>query len=233
MRGLDKSAFEEDFDEAEGWVTKFDEERQELARRMHRELPITLDSLRALPLDERVTVVERILAQAVRAAEVAYRQVFTENASLLTELAATGVKPPRALTAASRVVLESDLLRAIRREPPDTRALRNLLAESRAENLSFDEATVTFELGLAIDRTTDVLAADPTNDGALGRLIDLVEIARRLKPSFDLSHPQDLVWTVVNEATSTLHKIARDGARIGEWRELDKIMSIRVATGRE
>ncbi len=226
MRLLENGAMD-DSDEPERWITAFEEEPQELDARMTAELPMKIDSLRVLPLDERVLVVERILASAVRAAETAYRQVFTGNAVLLTELAATGVKPPRALTAATRVVLEADLLRAVRRDPPDTRALRNLLAESRAENVPFDEATLVFELAIAIDRTTEILVHEPGNDSALGRLIDLVEIARKVRPSFDLSGPQDLVWTVLHEPSTGLGRAASEAGRMGAWRELAKELRVR------
>jgi len=198
--------------------------------RMDTHLPLPIVSLRTLPVDERILVVERILAQAVRSAETAYRQVFTENAALLTELAATGVKPPRALSAASRVVLEADLLRAARRDHPDTRALRNLLAEARAENIPFDVQMLAFELGLAISRTIAALEEDPANDGALGRLTDLVEIGHRLQPSFDLSRAQDLAWTVVNEPTSNLAHLASERGRLGAWHELAKAVRIRVSS---
>ncbi|MBK8942174.1 MAG: DUF3536 domain-containing protein [Polyangiaceae bacterium] len=233
LRVMTEARFEQDDDEPERWLALFEEETPDaVAAHMEKELPLRIESLRALPVDERVLVVERILAHAVRVAETAYRQVFTGNAGLLTELAATGVRPPRALTAASRVVLESDLLRAVRRDPPDTRALRNLLAEARAENVLFDEQVLGFELGLAMARTRAQLIADPTNDSALGRLIDLVEVSRKLHPSFDLSLEQDLVWTVVNEPASSLGKAARAGGRIGAWRELAKTLRVRVNASR-
>lgn len=233
LRVMSEERFERDDDEPERWLALFEEETGDaVAAHIERELPIRIESLRALPVDERVLVVERILAHAVRVAESAYRQVFTGNAALLTELAATGVRPPRALTAATRVVLESDLLRAVRRDPPDSRALRNLLAEARAENVLFDEQVFGFELGLAMARTRAQLIADPTNDSALGRLIDLVEISRRLHPTFDLSLEQDLVWTVVNEPSSTLGQAARAGGRIGAWRELAKTLRVRVNASR-
>ncbi|NUP07417.1 MAG: DUF3536 domain-containing protein [Polyangiaceae bacterium] len=233
MRELSEEEYEDDAGEAERWLATFEEESiAALTARIERELPIPIASLRVLPVDERVLVVERILAQAVRTAEAAYRQVFAENAGLLTELAATGVRPPRALTAATRVVLESDLLRAVRRDPPDTRALRNLLAEARAENVVFDEQTLSFELCTAIERTCTMLQRDPTNDSALGRLIDLVEIGRKLQSTFDLSVAQDLVWTVVNAPSSKLARVASDGARIGAWRELARALRIRMSAQR-
>lgn len=220
-------------EEIERWMVTYEEEPFEAVQsRIQGELPQPIDSLRVLPVDERVMVVERILAQAVRAAESAYRQVFTENAALLTELATIGVQPPRALSAATRVVLESDLLRAVRREPPDTRALRNLLVEARAENVPFDEPTLSFELGLAIGRTCAALEKDPALDSSIGRLLDLVEIARRMRGTFDLSRPQDLAWTVVNEHASKLAKLAVDGGRMGAWRELAAALRIRVTTSR-
>lgn len=220
-------------DTPERWITLFEEEQIDATlARIERELPIPIASLRMLPVDERVLVVERILAHAVRAAETAYRQVFTENATLLTELAATGVRPPRALSAATRVVLESDLLRAVRRDPPDTRALRNLLAEARAENVLFDEQVLGFELGAAIDRTRGALERDPTSDSAIGRLLDLVEIARKLRADFDLSSAQDLVWTVLNEPSRRTAKTASDGGRIGAWRELATVLRVRVSASR-
>lgn len=216
--GLREVSAKEVFD-AEDWIAAFEEEPDEIEARVERELPIAFD-LKTLPVDERVAVVERVLAQAVREAELAYRQVFRDNAALLTELAILGVKAPRALAAASRVVLESDLLRAVRRDPTDTRALRNLVAEARSENIPFDEPMLAFEISRAVGRTCAALEGDPANDGALGRLIDLVEIARRVHAPCDLSRAQDLVWDVVNEPSSPIAKAASDKARIGVWREL-------------
>ena len=98
--------------------------------------------------------------------------------------------------------------------------------------LTFDEQTLAFELGLAIHRTREALERDPASDSAIGRLIDLVEIARKLQPSFDLSSAQDLVWTVVNETSSKLARTVSEGGRIGAWRELAKVLRIRVSVSR-
>jgi len=216
--------------EPERWLGAFDEDPPESLRvRIEQEFPIVIGPLRTLLLDERVMVVERILADAVRSAETAYRQVMSESASLLTELAATGVRPPRALTAATRVVLESDLMRAARRDPPDTRALRNLLAEARAENVNFDEPALGFEIALAIERTCLVLDRDPASDAALGRLNDLVTVARRLSFPVDLSRAQDLAWVVLMSPDSELGRVAREQGRIGAWRELGDVLRIGAA----
>ncbi len=207
--------------ESERWLGAFDEDPPEsLRNRIEQAFPIPIGPLRNLLLDERLMVVERILADAVRSAELAYRQVMGESATLLSELAATGVRPPRALTAATRVVLEADLLRAARRDPPDTRGLRNLLAEARAENVGFDEPALGFELTLAMDRTCEALERDPASDAALGRLNDLVTVAQRLTFAVDISRAQDLTWMVLMSADSDVGRAARAHGRIGAWREL-------------
>ncbi len=219
-------------DSAQRLFGAFEEDPPEsLKRRVAGEFPIAVGPLRGLPLDERVSVVERILAEAVRSAEHAYRQVMVESAPLLTELAQTGVKPPRALSAATRVVLESDLMRAVRRDPPDARALKNLLAEARSENVRIDEAALAFEIARAIDRTCAVLEHDPGEDHALGRLGDLVEIGRRLDGSLDLSRAQDLAWVVLTEPEAMLSRRAREQGRLGAWRELGDVLRIARSVG--
>ncbi len=190
--------------------------------------PMRFDSLRVLPIDDRIMVVERIVAEAVRTAELALRQVFTNNAALLTELAATGVRPPAVLTAATRVVLEADLARAARRDPPDTRAMRSLVAEARAENVRFDEPSFAFQLRRAIARTCAVLEDDPADDGALGRLGDMIEVAAKLSSNFDLAVPQDLAWTVVRDEASAMGRLVREKGRLGAWRELARALRIHV-----
>ncbi|MBL8739516.1 MAG: hypothetical protein JNK04_00435 [Myxococcales bacterium] len=207
--------------ESERWLGAFDEDPPEsLRNRIEQAFPIPIGPLRGLLLDERLMVVERILADAVRSAELAYRQVMGESAALLSELAATGVRPPRALTAATRVVLEADLMRAARRDPPDTRALRNLLAEARAENVGFDEPALGFELSSAMSRTCEALERDPASDPDLGRLNDLVAVGRRLTFAVDMSRAQDLAWAVLMHADSEVGRVAREHGRIGAWREL-------------
>ncbi|HTJ83678.1 MAG TPA: DUF3536 domain-containing protein, partial [Polyangiaceae bacterium] len=187
--------------------------------------PIEVGALRGIPLDERVAVVERIVAGAVRAAETAYREVFAESAPLLSELARAGVRPPRALSVATRVILEADLTRAARRDPPDTRTMRNLLAEAKNENVHYDDAGFAFELGKAIARVCAQLEASPGDDGALGRLTDMVEIARRVSPHFDLSRPQDLAWSIVR-AEGPISRTAQSRGRLGAWRELASLLKI-------
>jgi alpha-amylase/alpha-mannosidase (GH57 family) len=204
-----------------------DNDLEGVAERM-RSLGISLTGIKGLPIDERALVVEEILSDAVREAEAAYRHVFTSNASLLAELAEVGVRPPRALSAATRVVLEADLLRALRRDPPDTRATRNVLAEALSENVTIDREAAAFELSLALARTATRLELDPLDDAELGRLGDLIAIGRRLGTQVDLSRTQDLTWMVVNEPSSRLARAVRDGGRLGAWRELAKLVRVRA-----
>lgn len=219
---------EADAPNGEALLRTFEDEGVEAVRaRIQAGFPLGVGPLRALPLDERVMVVERIVADAVRSAESSYRAVFVENAALLSELARAGVRPPRALTVATRVVLEADLLRAVRRDPTDTRAIRNLLAEAKNENVHFDEAAFGYELSAAIDRACDILAVDPADDGTLGRLDDMIYIARRFSASFDLSRAQDLAWSVVREPTE-LARTASARGRLGAWRELAKTLRIKL-----
>ena len=204
----------------------------EALRNELRALPIPITGLKQLPLDERAGVVEEILADAVREAESAYRHVFTSNATLLAELSRTGVRPPRALSAATRVVLEADLLRALRRDPPDARAIRNLLAEASNENIRIDFDSIAFELSSGLCRTSARLESNPLDDTELGRLGDLLSVARRLGTTHvDVSRTQDLTWAVVNEPTSAIGKTVREGGRHGAWRELAKLVRIRLGLG--
>jgi hypothetical protein len=204
-----------------------DESTEAFDARIAEAFPIEVGSLRTIPLDERVAVVERILAGAVRSAEGAYRQAFASSAQLLSELARAGVRPPRVLSIATRVVLEADLTRAARREPPDTRAMRNLLAEARAENVHFDEVGFGFELGKAIAKVCEALETDPGDDSSLGRLADMVEIARRLTPTFDFSRAQDLVWEVVR-ADAPISETVQSRGRLGAWHELAALLRLRT-----
>ncbi|MFO0550966.1 MAG: DUF3536 domain-containing protein [Polyangiaceae bacterium] len=214
--------------EPEQALSRFEEDTPDIfVSWLRATFPEPVGNLKNLPLDERIMVVERILANVVKNAEAAYRQVFTENAALLTELARTGVRPPRALSAASRVVLESDLTRAARRDPPDARALRNLLAEARAENIRFDEAAFSFELVDAINRVVTKLEEDPSDDADIGCLGDLVEIGRKLQTTIDLSRAQDIAWAVLNDPTAPLSERATQAGRRGAWRELARQLRIR------
>jgi alpha-amylase/alpha-mannosidase (GH57 family) len=208
-----------------------DDTREALAARLRERFPLAIDSLRVLPLDERIGVVERIVADAVRTAESAYRQVFADNASLLGELTATGIRPPRALAAASRVVLEGDLKRAVRRDPPDVRALARLLADARSEGIAFDETTFGFELGQALGRACTALERDPADEGLLLRTRDLVELARKLSHAFDLSRAQDLAWSALHDATAPLGAKVRASGRLDAWRGLARTLRLRVDAG--
>jgi hypothetical protein len=180
-----------------------------------------------LPIDDRIKVVKKIVAVAVTSAEGVLREVFARNAPLLTELAETAVRPPAALTVATRVILEADLARAARRDPPDTRTMRSLVAEAKAENVAFDEGSFAFQLGRALARTCTALEADPADDGKLGRLADMIEIARKLSATFDFSIPQDLAWSIVREDTP-LARLVRERGRIGAWREIARTLRVAV-----
>jgi alpha-amylase/alpha-mannosidase (GH57 family) len=219
----------DDEDEAEALVHAFEDDTAEaMAGALAARFPRRFDSLRILPLDDRATVVERIVADAVQGAEAVLRQIFAENAPLLTELAATGVRPPAALTAATRVILEADLARAARKDPPDTRLIRSLVAEARAENVRFDEPAFSFQLGRAIARTCAALEHHPADDGMLGRLSDMIDVARKLSPAFDLSLAVDLAWSVVREDHSAVARAVRERGRLGAWKEIARALRIKV-----
>jgi DNA invertase Pin-like site-specific DNA recombinase len=61
----------------------------------------------------------------------------------------------------------------------------------------------------------------------LGRLADMIEIARKLSASFDFSIPQDLAWSIVREDTP-LARLVRESGRIGAWREIARTLRISV-----
>ena len=215
-------------DEPEELVATFERDGFEAAReQVGRRFPGRFDSLRVLPIDDRTKVVKKIIAVAVTSAESVLREVFARNAPLLTELAETAVRPPPALTVATRVILEADLARAARRDPPDTRTMRSLVAEAKAENVAFDQGNFAFQLGRALAKTCAELESDPTDDGKLGRLADMIEIARKLSPSFDFSIAQDLAWTIVREETP-IAGVVREGGRIGAWREIARALRVSV-----
>lgn len=193
-----------------------------------RDAPIHVASLGSLPLDDRALVVEEILRDAVREAEATYREVFTKNAVILGELSAIGVRMPRALGAASRVILEADLMRALRRDPPDARTTRNLLAEASSENVRIDLEAVAYELTRALARTVARLEKNPLEDSEVGRVGDLLAIARRFGNAVDVAPTQDLTWAIANEPNSALGRRVREGGRLGAWRELAKLVRIRI-----
>lgn len=222
---------EGDVDEA-AWdaiTSAFEEHSIEQVRALvARTLPTPIGSLRVLPFDERLRVVDRIIADDVRHAEEAYRRLFEENAPLLHELAAMGVRPPRALSAATRIVLEGELLRAVDADPADTELMRAKLDEIHRDRIRIDDAALVLAMHRAIERTCAQLERDVCDDAAIEKLADLVTLAQQVSSHFDLSRPQALAWEALFDEEAASCRAVGAAGRREAWRRLAEALRIRL-----
>jgi hypothetical protein len=109
----------------------------------------------------------------------------------------SGIHPPKALYAASEVVLNASLRRAFENEEISPELIDPLLEESRSQGISLDEETLEYALRRSLERIVERLAANPTELQPLEQLNGATDILRSLPFQVNLWKVQNVFYELL------------------------------------
>jgi alpha-amylase/alpha-mannosidase (GH57 family) len=164
---------------------------QRVLRLIDREFgPETYD-LKSLFGDEQRRALGSLLRTTLEEAEAALGQLYEHHGATIRFLADLGVPPPRALSVAAEVVINSHLRRALAAESVDEGQVGSLIHDAAMEGILLDAPTLSF----AARRSLEDLAQDffdrPADHETLVRLRKKVRLLNSMP--FEVEH-----WKVQN-----------------------------------
>jgi alpha-amylase/alpha-mannosidase (GH57 family) len=118
-------------------------------------------SLGHLFKDQQRRIVYQLLDTTWQEIEVAYRQIYQRNFTIMHLMRGMGIPLPKALAAAAEFVINQDLLKAILSEPVDVERLKDLMDEAARLSVPLDQQTLQFEAGHKINGLMDRLDEAP------------------------------------------------------------------------
>jgi len=150
-------------------------------------------TLKSLFRDERQKVVSKLLANTMREAEKAYREVYEKHGPLMGFLAGMGASLPKILSHTAEFVLNTSLREQFLAEELDLEAVRALLDAAAREKIHWDAPWLGYALTRRFSRMADDLALRPRSD-LLHRFNLAVDLVRSLPFEVDLAHVQNVYY---------------------------------------
>lgn len=189
-----------------------------LLRLIERDFGSSTFSLASLFKDEQRKVAEQVLEGALDSAEATYRRMYADQAPLLHFLHAMKIPAPRALYFPVELVLNADLVRALRDEDPDVEKARQILERAEQAGVDLDRTTLSYVAEAALARLSERLLADPADSQALRSIAALAEMVGAAPFEVRLDMAQNALYEVLQGREHLLsgHQVADKQA----WVEL-------------
>jgi hypothetical protein len=197
---------------------------QRVLRLIDREFgPGTYD-LKSLFGDEQRRVLASLLRSTLEEAEAALGQLYEHHGATMRFLADLGVPPPRALSVAAEVVINSYLRRALAAESVDEAEVGSLIRDAAMERVSLDAPTLAFTARRSLEALAQAFFDEPEDLDTLIRL--------RKKVRLVLSMPFEVeLWKVQNLYFHTMKRLlgeAHPEAWLDEFLALGDDLSLRI-----
>jgi hypothetical protein len=197
---------------------------QRVLRLIDREFgPGTYD-LKSLFGDEQRRVLASLLRSTLEEAEAALGQLYEHHGATMRFLADLGVPPPRALSVAAEVVINSYLRRALAAESVDEAEVGSLIRDAATERVSLDAPTLAFTARRSLEALAQAFFDEPEDLDTLIRL--------RKKVRLVLSMPFEVeLWKVQNLYFHTMKRLlgeAHPEAWLDEFLALGDDLSLRI-----
>jgi len=178
-------------------------------------------SLRNLFRDDQRRILSMILQSNLANAEGVYRQVYEDNAPLLSFLKDIGVPAPRALAAAAEYVLNASLKREFEESTLSPTRIRNLVDAARMHGVMLDAPLLEAAIRSRMERIAEAFGLQP-GDLELVRELDALAGLLPLFPfEVNLRTVQDIFYHILQEMFPVLQKKAkRRDKKAGQWTTL-------------
>jgi hypothetical protein len=184
--------------------------------------------LRNLFKDEQRSIMDRVLAEALREVEHTYGHIYTHHAPLLRYLASLHLKAPEALQGTARFVLDAEIRRGLRPWAIDLERVRNGLREAQEQAVQLDTVSIAFDLGRLLAALAERLGDAPDDLDLLRQLRDAAAIGKEHR--FEVQR-----WKARNvcyDLAHSLYRERREQPEYEEWvqifRDLSEQLHVRV-----
>jgi alpha-amylase/alpha-mannosidase (GH57 family) len=184
-------------------------------------------SLKNLFRDEQRKVLTEVLQSTVAHASSVYRQMYGDQAPLISFLNDCGIPIPKELQATAEAALNGLLRDALAAPELDLPAIKNLLEEVRIADAPLDLAGMELTLRRNIEKGVERFLEDPRDLRRLSKFRETLEAARA-------TPFEPVLWEVQNHCYDVLkkiypHMLQEGDARWSEaFKELAKLLSLHV-----
>ena len=151
-------------------------------------------SLRQLFRDEQRKITNLILNESLNSAAAVYRTVFENQAPLIRFLNGLDIPVPAALKSAAEIALNNQLQQYLERPEMDADAIQSLLREAVASKIALDTTTLEYKVRRRIEKEAADFAANPTDPGAIERMLRLLDLLPTLPFPVTLWEAQNVVY---------------------------------------
>lgn len=188
-----------------------------LLRLIERDFGSSTFSLASLFKDEQRKVAEQVLEGALDSAEATYRRMHDDQAPLLHFLHALRIPAPRALYFPVELVLNADLVRALRDEDPDVERAGKIMERAEQAGVDLDRTTLGFVAEAALARLSERLLQSPASVEAVRALAGLAEMVHAAPFEVRLDVAQNALYEVLQQREHLeAHNRVTD---VAGWRE--------------
>jgi alpha-amylase/alpha-mannosidase (GH57 family) len=189
---------------------------QKVLRLIDREFgPETYD-LKSLFGDEQRRAVASLLHSTLEEAEAALGRIYEHHGATMRFLAGLGVPPPRVLSLAAEVLINSYLRRALAAENVDEGEIGNLIRDAATEGVSLDGTTLAFTARRNLEELAQRFFDSPGDLELLARLRKKVRVANSMPFEVEL-------WKVQNLFFLAMKRLLRE-ERPHEW--MDEFLAL-------
>ncbi len=189
---------------------------QRVLRLIDREFGGETYDLKSLFGDEQRRVLASLLRSTLEEAEDALRHLYEHHGATMRFLADIGVPPPRALSVAAEVVINSHLRRALASESVDENEVGSLIRDAAMEGISLDTPALAFTLRRSAEALAQEFFDSPGEGETLVRLRRKVRLANSMPFEVEL-------WKVQNLYFHAMKRLLRE-EHPREW--LDEFLAL-------
>ncbi|GHS96603.1 glycoside hydrolase [Synergistales bacterium] len=161
-------------------LTKPDELRKMLQSSNTEQLTDFFDrdlfSMRHVLGDAQKILLDSLLKDDTTRIEAGLREIVHDYDRLFKYLATMSVKPPSIIVASAAIVLNSDIVKCLSADVPNTEDLRRHLNRAKEWGVALDNERIGFTVTDWLMKQLRVICAHPTNQAEMSRVSDILEL---------------------------------------------------------
>jgi alpha-amylase/alpha-mannosidase (GH57 family) len=151
-------------------------------------------SIWSLFRDEQIEVLNNVLRPTFDEMDMGLRRIYSSHAHLMKAMLDAHIPTPPAFTAAAEILINADLQRALRNDPPDLDALDALKEQVERWKPALDKATLDYLVRSNIEKMVGDITAGPSDATSLDGLARLLAAVRALGLHPDLWRAQNICF---------------------------------------
>lgn len=185
----------------------------EVLRVLDKHFDDSIYSLKSLFRDEQRQILDLILASTLAEAEATYRQLHEHHGPLLHFLTDLGAPLPKALHAATELVLNADLRRVLEQKEVDMERIEAIVEEARRWHVALDSTGIEYEVRNILEPMVTSLRTQPDDLPLLIKLETMASIVRSFSVNVNLWKVQNAYYEILKTAHPRFRRKGAEGDR--------------------